>query len=401
MGHEEPFTRKEMRTGLAEELADIASERLRQRPVFDAPHNRVVHKRVGGKRRRLINWASNDYLGARHLIKQKNAARRSVRTWGTGSGAARLLAGGLALHQQFEQRAAHYFGFESALLCTTGYQANIAALVALMSDPEDVVVLDRLAHASMYDGSKLSAGSMIRFKHNDIDDLKKQLKRTMGARRRLVCVEGIYSMDGDEAKLKEIAACCDEFGALLYVDEAHSIGVLGPGGRGLCADLDIKPDILIGTNSKSLGSQGGYILGSTSAIELIVNRGRSFIYSTAPVPAAIGAAIESLNMLRDEPELGANLQQRSQDLRSALREQGWQTVEGRSPIVPIIIGDEERCLQLSEALAEAGHYVPAIRPPTVPPQSSRLRLSLSLAHKSSDMSKLIKVLAELANKFVT
>ena len=206
-------------------------------------------------------------------------------------------------------------------------------------------------------------------------------------------------MDGDEAKLKEIAACCDEFGALLYVDEAHSIGVLGPNGRGLCADLGIKPDILVGTNSKSLGSQGGFILGDKSAIELIVNRGRSFIYSTAPVPAAIGAAIESLNMLRDEPELSNEIQQRGQELRMALKEQGWQTIDGRSPIIPIIIGDEDRCLALSEALAEAGHYVPAIRPPTVPPQSSRMRLSLSLAHKPSDLGKLIKVLAELASKF--
>ena len=180
MGHEEPFTRDEMRDGLHAELADIGPERLRQRAIFDAPHNRVVHKRIGGKRRRLINWASNDYLGARNLIKQKNAARRSIRTWGTGSGAARLLAGGLALHQQFEERTANFFAYESALLCTTGYQANIAAVVGLMSDPEDVIVLDRLAHASMYDGSKLSAGSMIRFKHNDIDDLKKTIKAYYG-----------------------------------------------------------------------------------------------------------------------------------------------------------------------------------------------------------------------------
>ena len=355
--------------------------------------------RKGNKRQSLINWASNDYLGARQLIKQKNAARRSIRQWGTGSGAARLLSGGLSLHRQYEQRLANHLQTEDALLCTTGYQANVAAIVALMGDPEDVIVLDRLAHASMYDGTKLSAGSMIRFKHNDVADLKKQLKRTQGARRRIVCVESVYSMDGDEAPLREINAACEEFGALLYVDEAHALGVIGDQGRGLCAELGVDADVVVGTNSKCLGSQGGFIASSSDIVELIVNRGRSFLYSTAPVPAAVATAIESLNMLRDQEALQNDIQDRSRRFRAAIAEQGWSTIDGRSPIVPIIIGDEDRTCALSNKLRELGHFVPAIRPPTVPPASSRLRVSLSLAHKDSDVNRLINCLGELVKEF--
>ncbi len=396
MSHEEPLTRAEMQSGLDEECAGIHQDSFRQRPQLDAPIGRtILSLDEQAKRAKLINWASNDYLGASGQIKQKNAGRAALRTWGTGSAAARLLAGGLSLHRRFEQRLATFLETEDALLCTTGYQANSAALVALMGDPEDVVILDRLAHASMYDGARLSAGTMLRFKHNDVADLEKQLKRTQGARRRLVCVESVYSMDGDEAPLQAIEALCDSYGALLYVDEAHAIGVFGPHGRGCCAELNIKPDILIGTNSKSFGSQGGYIAARQSVIDLIVNRGRSFIYSTAPAPAAIGAAIESLNMLREDAELGASLIQRCVEFRQALQAQGWQSVEGRSPIIPIIIGEEKPTLELSHELRQRGHFIPAIRPPTVPPGQCRLRISVSLAHKQSDLNKLLKSLDEL------
>ncbi len=202
-------------------------------------------------------------------------------------------------------------------------------------------------------------------------------------------------MDGDEAPLKEIVALCDQYGALLYVDEAHAIGVLGQHGRGLCHEQGIVPDILIGTNSKSLGSQGGFIVGQQAVIDIVINRGRGFIFSTAAAPAAIGAALESMTMLKRDASLQPQLLERVTALRQGIAEQGWQTVPGRSPIIPIILGGEDETLALSYRLREAGHYVPAIRPPTVPPGQCRLRLTLTLAHTKADRNRLLKTLASL------
>lgn len=396
MSHEEPLTRAQMQQGIAEELQGIAGNMCRQRPVIDEHSGRSVKLRQpDGSRRKLINWASNDYLGATQLLKQKNAGRRALRSWGSGSGAARLLAGGLALHRRFEQRLAGFLGYDDALLCTTGYQANIAALGALIGDPEDVVILDRLAHASMYDGARLANGSMLRFKHNDLADLEQQLRRTQGARRRLVCIESIYSMDGDQASLLEIDALCSQYGALLYVDEAHALGVFGDHGRGCCAAAGVRPDILLGTASKSLGAQGGFILADTAAIELMVNRGRSFMYSTAPVPAAVEAAIASIDLLQADASLQSRLQARAATVRAAVAEQGWDSVDGVSPIIPLITGGEDETLALSAKLLEAGHYIPAIRPPTVPPHKCRLRVTVTLAHTEADIRRLIRDLAVL------
>ena len=263
------------------------------------------------------------------------------------------------------------------MVTTSGYQANLAALVALANATEDVIIVDRLAHASTYDGIRLSAASMLRFVHNDVQDLAKKLDMSVAARRKIVCVESVYSMDGDEAPLREIAALCTQHKALLVVDEDHAIGVLGKGGRGLCAELGVQPDVLVGTASKGLGSQGGFIAGRSAIVELIVNRGRSFIFSTAPVPAAMGAAVASLDVLKTDPERPQRLQARCIALREALRQQGWQVGPGRSAIIPVIIGDEATTLKLSQRLRAAGHYAPAIRPPTVPAATCRLRLSPS------------------------
>jgi 8-amino-7-oxononanoate synthase len=346
-----------------------------------------------GKRRKLHNWASNDYLGAANRRVVKNAAARALRTYGAGAGSARLLAGGLRCHRRLEERLAHWLGCEEALVTSTGFQANLATLVSLASGAEDVVILDRLCHASTYDGARLAAGTLLRFTHNDLADLEKQLLRTSGAKRRVVCVESVYSMDGDEAPLVGIHELCRKHGALLVVDEAHAIGVLGPQGRGLCAELGIVPDLLVGTCSKSFGSQGGFLAGDREVVELVVNRGRSFIFSTAPVPAAMGAAVATLDLLRKEPELPQRLVREAGEVRAELRAQGWNVPEGRSAIIPVLVGDEQPALDLAARLREAGHYAPAIRPPTVPAGSCRLRLTITLAHTASDRRRLIKAMA--------
>jgi 8-amino-7-oxononanoate synthase len=396
MGHEPPPTYAEMRATVAADLAAIAEAgRLRKRPVIDGPDGRAIALVEDGKRRKLINWAGNDYLGAANRLLVKNGATRAVRRYGAGAGAARLLAGGLRCHRRVEQRLAHWLGSEDAVVTTTGFQANLAALVALGAEAEDVVILDRLCHASAYDGARLATGTLCRFAHNDPADLEKQLQRTAGARRRVVCVESVYSMDGDEAPLAAIRELCDRHGALLLVDEAHALGVLGPGGRGLCAELGVVPDLLVGTLSKSLGAQGGFIAAGSDIVELVVNRGRSFIFSTAPVPAAMGAAVAALDLLRRHPELPGELQAASIALRDALRAQGWPVPEGRSPIIPVVVGDEAAALALAAGLRRAGHFAPAIRPPTVPPGSCRLRLTVTLAHRPSDHRRLLKAMAGL------
>jgi 8-amino-7-oxononanoate synthase len=258
-----------------------------------------------------------------------------------------------------------------------------------------VIILDRLCHASTYDAAKLCGAPLLRFRHNDIEDLERQLQRSHGARRRLVCVESVYSMDGDEAPLRAIDALCTQHGALLLVDEAHAIGVLGPGGRGLCAEQGVVPDLIVGTCSKSLGAQGGFLAGDSDLIELAVNKGRSFIFSTAPVPAAVGAATAMLDVLRDEPTLPEQLMAAANSLRAALIAQGWTLPAGRTPIIPVVVGDEAAAMALAARLRAAGHYAPAIRPPTVPAGECRLRLTVSLAHTEADRRKLIKVMAEV------
>lgn len=384
----------ERRAAFQAELDDLATAgRLRTRRVIDDGSTRHIVLRGGpGPRRKLVNWAANDYLGLAPRLTMRNAATRATRRYGTGSTAARLLSGGFACHARLEQRIAGWLGREAALLTTTGYQANLALLPTLASQRDDVLILDRLGHASSYDGARLAAGRLRRFAHNEVDDLVRHLRASADARRRVVCVESVYSMDGDEAPLVAIAAACAEHDALLVVDEAHALGVFGPGGRGLCAELGVVPDALVATASKALAAQGGLICADQPLVELVVNRGRSFIYSTAPVPAASGAAVRALDHLRAEPDLGATLLDRSAELRHRLRAAGWNVPEGRSPIIPIIVGDEAATLALAERLLAAGHYAPPIRPPTVPEGACRLRLTLTLAHQREDSRRLLAAL---------
>ncbi|TVR13340.1 MAG: 8-amino-7-oxononanoate synthase [Planctomycetota bacterium] len=388
---------------LREELAELsACDQLRQRSVIDGPDGRQISLCGGpnaGKRVKLLNWAGNDYQGLAQDRRVKNAAARAVRSYGAGAAASRLLSGGLRCHRRLEQRLAGWVGSDDCVVTTTGYQANLAVLAALASSTEDTVIVDRLAHASTYDGIRLSAASMLRFSHNNLQDLERKLRLAEASRRRIVCVESIYSMDGDEAPLREIADVCERHNAALVVDEDHALGVVGPCGAGLCAELGVRPTALVGTCSKGLGSQGGFVAGSAALVEQVVNRGRSFIFSTAPVPAAMGAAVAALDVLRREDDRPQQLQQRSQALRQALIAQGWQVAQGRSPIVPVLVGEAATALRLAQALRERGHYAPAIRPPTVPAHTARLRILPTMAHRDTDVRRLCEAMATLRQEF--
>lgn len=371
---------------------------------------------IGG--RKLISFASNDYLGLSSHPTIKEAAIRAVEKFGAGSGAARLLSGSLAPHHELEEALAAFKHTGAALSFSSGYTAAWGAICALL-DKHDVIVLDKLVHACIVDAAKLSGAKIRVFKHNDLNDLEAILKwanskRAAGVssagknsstrqirrpQRVLVVTESVFSMDGDCAPLREIVELKDRYNAWLMVDEAHATGVFGPSGAGLIEELGLtdRVEIQMVTLGKALGAAGGAICGSRKLIDLLVNRARSFIYSTAPVPAAAAAAAASVQLVQSE--IGARLRrtlwQRIAELKSEIPDLNS---EMSSAIIPVMIGEEARAVQLSIKLFEGGFYIPAVRYPTVPRGKARLRISLTAAHDPQDVVSLSSALKELLDR---
>jgi 8-amino-7-oxononanoate synthase len=377
-----------------------AAEALRQRPTIDSPCGRTVIARgPGNARRKLINWAGNDYFGLVRHTSVVNAAQRGARQFGAGSGSARLLAGGQHIHRRVEERFARWQGYANALLVSSGFSAAQAMIGALLDGGrQDCLIVDRLAHACAIDGGRLAGVRLRRFKHNDVDDLRRQLAAASGSRRIMVIVESVYSMDGDLAPLAALAEVCAEAQALFVVDEAHGLGLAGSAqlpGAGFAAAQGVRPDIVMATGGKVLGSQGGLVAAATPIIETIVNAGRAFIFSTAPVPAASAALARSMQLVQTNDVWRVRLRDRVLWLRERLCQQGWAVRDDPTPIIPLLLGDDHQAVSAAGFLRQQGHFIPAIRPPTVPPGSSRLRLSISLAHTSSDCKRLLADLAAL------
>jgi len=370
-------------------IADLKQRSLyRQLRTIDA----VNETRVSRAGRSLINFASNDYLGLTQHPKLKMAAADATQRFGTGSGASRLITGTLAIHSELEAKLATFKQTPSALSFESGYAAALGTIPALFGQG-DVIILDKLAHASLIDGARLSGAEIRVYPHNRLDRLWELLDWARQKRKSakiLIITESIFSMDGDSCPLPEIVDLKDEFGAVLLLDEAHAIGVLGPNGAGLAADCGLidRVEIHLGTLSKAIGSSGGFIAGPSSLIDLLINRARSFIYSTAPPPAAIAAAIAGLDIVASGTgdQLRAALWRNHEELTVKLKRPKPQGK--RSAIVPIIVGSEEQALALSEGLAERGFLVPAVRFPTVPRGSARLRVTLSAAHQLQDVVNL-------------
>lgn len=374
---------------------------LRQIGTGQGPHIKLGNQT-------FLNFASNDYLGLANHPALKTAAIKAIERFGTGSGASRLMSGSVAPHHELEDALAAFKGTEAALSFSSGYAAAIGTICALLG-PEDVIVLDKLVHACIVDAAKLSRAKIRVFKHNDLNSLETILKWACGKsckskslNRRakiLVVTESVFSMDGDCAPLPEIVEAKDRYGAWLMVDEAHATGVYGPTGAGLIQQLGLsnRIEIQLATLGKALGSAGGAICGRRKLIELLVNRARSFIYSTAPVPAAAAAATAAIQLVQSET--GAQL-------RSIL----WENVrlfkstaqvaypEAPSHIVPIHVGTETGAVQLSATLFERGYYIPAIRFPTVPRGKARLRISLTAAHTADEVRSLSATLKQLVTQ---
>lgn len=374
------------------ELASLEARGLRRalEPLGSA-QGPVV--RVGG--RSLVNLCSNDYLGLAADPRLREAAARAALEEGAGSGAARLVVGDLPIHGALERRLAAFKGAEAALLFNTGYHAN-AGVPGALAGKGDAIFSDALNHASIIDGCHLSRAEVVRYRHADAEDLDALLART-AARRKLVVTDSIFGMDGDAAPLAEIAEVCERHGAMLYVDEAHAAGVLGPTGAGLAEAVGVKDrvDAHMGTLGKALGSFGAYVAGSRRLVELLVSRARTFVFTTALPPAACGAALAALDVLAAEPERRERLRALAARMKAGLAAQGFDVSRVVAPIFPVVLGSEERALAASRAMRERGFHVKAIRPPTVPRGTSRLRVSLTATHTEAQVDAFLGALAEV------
>ncbi len=348
--------------------------------------------KMAGREGPLLNFASNDYLDFLKRPELKLAAAEAARTFGAGSGASRLVTGTLTLHEQVEAAAATSKGYPAALLFGSGYMANVGAVTALVGR-DDTVIADRLIHASLIDAIHLSGAALRRFRHNDPDDLRRVLPKTTG--RTLVVTESVFSMDGDLAPLPEITALAEEYGAMLLVDEAHATGMFGPCGRGLVVahGLSGRVNITMSTFSKALGGYGGIVACSERMRAWLINKSRAFIYTTAPPPAQCAAALAALALLEKEPEGGPLLLQRAAYFRALLHARGFDTGSSASQIVPVVLGDNDAVLSVAAQLADEGIIVAAIRPPTVPVGTARLRFSVTLAHGEDDLLRAADALA--------
>jgi glycine C-acetyltransferase/8-amino-7-oxononanoate synthase len=352
--------------------------------------------------RRVLLLCSNNYLGlAEHPCVREAAAEAALRL-GAGAGASRLVSGTMTIHGQLEERLAAFESTEACVLFGSGYLANIGVLGAL-AGADDVVFSDRLNHASIVDGCRLCRARTVVYEHLDAEHLEWALRRARSeapAAGRVIVTDSVFSMDGDVAPLAELVALARRHDARLVVDEAHATGMLGPGGRGAVAEagLEGEVDVVVGTLGKALGSYGAYACADRAVIELLVNRSRSLIFSTAPPPPAAAAALAALKLLESEPERVQRLRDRSASLRRALAAEELPCPAERTQIVPIVVGEPERAVRMCEAALEEGVFAQAIRPPTVPAGTSRLRLAVMATHSEQELARAAQVLARAARR---
>jgi len=390
-----------------EQELQLRLERLREqglyrelRAVESAQGTRIL---VDGKH--LLNFSSNDYLGLANAPALMQAACFTASRFGAGAGASRLICGSLAPHQELDRTLAEFKAAEAALSFSTGYAAALGAIGALVGK-EDVIILDKLVHACIVDAARLCGAKLRVYAHNDLDELETILNWANArmpapgpAGRRghvLVVTESVFSMDGDCAPLREIVALKEKYGAWLMVDEAHATGLYGANRRGLAEELGVgeRIEVQMGTLGKAIGASGGYLCGSGRLIEFLINKARSFIFSTAPVPAAAAAATAGIRLVMSPAgqERCSALWQRVTELRRALQDQ---VPPSKSAIFPLMVGDETKALAAAAALRQQEIFVPAVRYPTVARGAARLRVTLSAAHTRQDVEQLAGALRQL------
>jgi 8-amino-7-oxononanoate synthase len=379
-------------TQLQAELDERAAQGLlRTRRTLETPQS--PHIVVDGKS--YLAFCSNDYLGLASHPQLIAALQQGAQQWGVGAGAAHLVSGHFRPHHELEQRLAAFVGKPAALLFSTGYMANLGVVQALVGKG-DTVFADKLNHSSLNDAMLLSRAEVKRYRHGDMAQLAQMLAQTTSGRK-LVITDTVFSMDGDIAPLREMLRLCEGHDAWLLVDDAHGFGVLGEGGRGSLAHFGIaSPRIIyMGTLGKAAGVAGAFVAAEQIVIATLVNQARSYVYTTASPPALVVALLESLRLIEQGNDLRKHLRNLIERLRGGLSELPWQLMPSGTAIQPLLVGDNLEALKLSEGLRERGIWVAAIRPPTVPQGTARLRITLSAAHSEADVDRLIGALHEL------
>ncbi len=377
---------------IAGELAALEEKGLRRslEPLATA-QGPVVE--VGG--RRLVNLCSNDYLALAADPRLTRAAAEAALREGAGSGAARLVAGDLPIHGRLERSLADLKGTEAALLFSSGYHAN-AGVVGALVGRDDAVFSDELNHASIIDGCQLSRARVLVYRHRGVDELGRLLAGTP-ARRKLVVTDAVFGMDGDAAPLPEIVNHCERHGAMLYLDEAHSTGVLGETGAGLAeaTGLTARVDAIMGTLGKALGSFGAFVAGSRMLTDWLTSRARTFVFTTALPPSACGAALAAVEIARSDLGRRRHLRALTLRMQEGLSRQGFDVKDVVAPIFPVVLREERPALEASRMMRDRGFFVRAIRPPTVPRGTSRLRVSLTAGHVEGQVDGFLAALAEV------
>lgn len=374
--------------------ARAAAGLLRQQPIAHTPQG--VQMRIDG--REFISFCSNDYLGLANHPGLIDALCTGAQRWGVGAGAAHLINGHFEPHDELERALAAWLRVERCLLFSTGYMANLAVVGGLVGRG-DTVIADKLNHASLVDAAQLSGAKLLRYRHNDSADCERQLVRASG--NRLILTDGVFSMDGDAAPLAELLALAERYDAWLVVDDAHGFGVWGDEGRGTLREQGLCPQhpperlIQVGTLGKAFGTAGAFIAGAAQPIEVLRQRARPYLFTTAAPPALAVATLASLRLIIDGDARRGAWRARVQQLRDALGESSG-LLPSATPIQPIVIGTAEHAVALADALKARGLFVPAIRPPTVPAHSARLRITLSATHSAEMVQRLTDAIQELA-----
>ncbi|RKZ33606.1 8-amino-7-oxononanoate synthase [bacterium] len=365
------------------------------RPISTGQHNWV--ELANGKK--VLMMGSNSYMGLTDDPRVIESAKQAVDKYGTGCAGSRFLNGTLTIHQELEEELADFVGKESALLYSTGFMVNQGVISTLVGKG-DYVITDKLDHASIIDGARLAYGEMIRFKHNDMEHLQLVLKKLPHDAGKLIVVDGVFSMDGDIAKLPEIVELAEKYNAVVMSDDAHSLGVLGPHGEGTPAHFGItqKVELIMATFSKSLASIGGFVAGSKEIINYLQHHSRALIFSASPPPAAVGAAAKALEIIKTEPWRRERLWQITHFMQAEISAMGYNTGASETPIIPIIVGDFMTVLKMNKMLEEEGVFVNPVVPPAVQPNQSLIRLSFMATHTDDDLQFALEKLRIVGKK---
>ncbi len=358
------------------------------------PYFRIIESAQGPEvimnGKKMIMIGSNNYLGLTNHPKVKEAAINAIKKYGTGCAGSRFLNGTLDIHVKLEEKLARFMRKEAALIFTTGFQVNLGVISSLIGK-DDVVIIDKMDHASIVDGCRLSFGEVKRYKHNDIDDLERVLKESEG-KPKLVVVDGVFSMEGDIVKLPEVVALSKKYGARLMVDDAHGIGVLGDTGRGTAEHfgLENEVDMIMGTYSKSLASIGGFIAGQKDVINYIKHFGRSFIFSASPPPASVAAVSAAIDIIESEPERREQLWKNTHKMLKGFKELGFDIGVAETPIIPVIVGEDERAFKFVMMLQEEGIFANVAVSPAVPPGKALIRTSYMATHTDEHLDRVLE-----------